>query len=214
MFTVLGRGAPKIIVSVFCGLAITCRPAILRVAEQGLFSTRSIFQVQRVSSTHEVIFSADSEAQTHALAVALADALPPGINVSLVGTLGAGKTHLVRQIAIELGVEAERIVSPTFTLCQNYAAKKSICHLDAYRLKDQDEFLDLGPEEFFDSPSITFVEWGDRVADCFPSEYLEISIDVTGESSRRFRFTPHGEAMATFVQALNDHLPNVEFHGE
>ncbi len=41
-----------------------------------------------------------------------------------------------------------------------------IYHFDTYRLKDDDEFLNLGPDEYFDGAGITFVEWADRVADC------------------------------------------------
>ena len=38
-----------------------------------------------------------------------------------------------------------------------------VFHFDTYRLKDDDEFLALGPEEYFDADGITFVEWADRV---------------------------------------------------
>ena len=58
-----------------------------------------------------------------------------------------------------------------------------VYHFDTYRLKDDDEFLNLGPEEYFDSAGITFVEWADRVAALLPQDHLEITID-TNERNR------------------------------
>ncbi len=40
-----------------------------------------------------LIFNADNEAATAALGHALAEVLPPGTTVALLGTLGAGKTR-------------------------------------------------------------------------------------------------------------------------
>ena len=58
-------------------------------------------------------------------------------------------------------------------------------HFDTYRLKDEDEFLELGPDEYFDSDGICFVEWADRVDHLLPVERLEIELEVTGDTTRR-----------------------------
>ena len=74
-----------------------------------------------------------------------------------------------------------------------------VYHFDTYRLKDDDEFLNLGPDEYFDSAGITFVEWADRVATLLPPDRLEITIDVTSETERRITLRGTSPEMETLV---------------
>src|SRR5688572_2470901 len=141
-----------------------------------------------------IVFEAADEQATERLGAALAAALPPGTTVALVGTLGAGKTRLVQAIVAALGVPREEVVSPTFVLCQQYLGNRTIYHLDAYRLRDEDEFRELGVDELFDSAGLTIVEWADRVAACLPDDRIEIAIEVTGPTGRRFTIRAVGEA--------------------
>ncbi len=135
-------------------------------------------------------FTANNEDDTDRLGVALAGALPPGTVVALIGTLGAGKTRLVQAVAAAVGVPRAEVTSPTFVLVNEYTGGRlPIYHFDTYRLKDDDEFLNLGPDEYFDSNGLTFVEWADRVAELLPTDRLEISITVIGETRREFRIT-------------------------
>lgn len=131
-----------------------------------------------------------SEAETVALGERLAAELQPPAVIALVGTLGAGKTRLVQAVAAALGV-TEDVTSPTFVLVNEYRSGRTpIYHLDAYRLRDEDEFLELGVEEYFAGlasagPGLTFVEWGDRFADCLPPGVVTIRIEVLGQTARR-----------------------------
>ena len=128
---------------------------------------------------------ANDENDTARLGAALADVLPPGTVVALIGTLGAGKTRLVQAVAAALGVPPGSVTSPTFVLVNEYTGGRlPIYHFDTYRLKDDDEFLELGPEEYFDANGLTFVEWADRVARLLPTERLEITLSVAGENTR------------------------------
>jgi tRNA threonylcarbamoyladenosine biosynthesis protein TsaE len=127
-----------------------------------------------------------NEQDTERLGRALAEALPPGTVVGLIGTLGAGKTRLVQAVATALGVPEGGVTSPTFVLVNEYRQGRiPIFHFDTYRLKDDDEFLELGPEEYFDAGGITFVEWADRVEHLLPEDWLEIELEVTGDTERR-----------------------------
>ncbi len=143
-----------------------------------------------------IIFNAENEAATAALGHALAEVLPPGTTVALCGTLGAGKTRLVQAIAEGLGVNRREVVSPTFVLIQEYRGRRMIYHIDAYRLRDDDEFQQLGPDEYFESDGLVLIEWADRVAGSLPREYIEIRIEirieVTGVESRRFEIRAIG----------------------
>ena len=137
-------------------------------------------------------FHSHSEADTDRFGAALAAALPPSTVIALLGTLGAGKTRLVQAVAVALGVPADAVTSPTFVLVNEYAGRLPVFHFDAYRLRDEDEFLQLGPDEYFESPGLTFIEWADRVESCLPRRRIEIRAEPTGETSRRFTTTALG----------------------
>lgn len=148
-------------------------------------------------------FEAHSEDDTRRLGAALAAVLPESTTIGLHGTLGAGKTRLVQAIAAACGIDPATVTSPTFVLCQHYVGTREIYHLDAYRLRDLDEFLELGVDEYFEGPGLTIVEWADRVEPCLPEEHLEIQIEVTGATARRFVLIPHGCACARAVEQLD-----------
>jgi tRNA threonylcarbamoyladenosine biosynthesis protein TsaE len=158
--------------------------------------------------TDRFLFDAPDETATAALGTALAELLPPGAVVALVGTLGAGKTRLVQAVAAALGVPREQVVSPTFVLILEHRGTKPLYHIDAYRLRDDDEFLQLGPEEYFESAGLTLIEWADRVEACLPRDRLEIRVEVTGAQSRRFEVIAHGPAFEAVVAALEERGQN------
>jgi tRNA threonylcarbamoyladenosine biosynthesis protein TsaE len=140
-------------------------------------------------------FEANAESDTARLGAALAEVLPPGTTVALCGTLGAGKTRLVQAMARAAGVPEGTAVSPTFVLAQEYRGRRTLYHIDAYRMRDEDEFWGLGPDEYFESDGLTLIEWADRVTGCLPATRLEIHIEVTGLDSRRFEIAAFGEPL-------------------
>jgi tRNA threonylcarbamoyladenosine biosynthesis protein TsaE len=151
-------------------------------------------------------FDAADESATASFGTALAEVLPPGTTVAMCGTLGAGKTRLVQAIAESLGIDRHNVISPTFVLVQEHHGRRSIYHIDAYRLRDEDEFLALGPEEFFESDAIVLVEWADRVQGCLPKNYIEIRIAVTGPESRRFEIVSVGDRYVAVIERLMQRL--------
>jgi tRNA threonylcarbamoyladenosine biosynthesis protein TsaE len=151
-------------------------------------------------------FHALSLDDTDRLAAALADLIPDRTVVALSGTLGAGKTRLVRGLAAAVGVPLDEVVSPTFVLCQEYRGRRTLYHFDAYRLRDEDEFLELGPDEYFDAPGVTLIEWAERVAGCLPRERLEIHIEPAGETNRKFTVTATGPGLERTVESLQERL--------
>src|SRR5688572_6419776 len=148
------------------------------------------------------VFLSESETDTERLGQALAAAIPAGTVVALIGTLGAGKTRLVQAFAPAHGVPRDAATSPTFVLVNEYQGRLPIYHIDAYRLRDEDEFLELGPEEYFDSAGVTFIEWADRVADCLPAERVEIRCEAVGETSRRFTLSATSPRLERVVDAV------------
>ena len=147
-------------------------------------------------------FDAATEAETESLGQMLADVLPAGLVVALIGDLGAGKTRLVQAVAAAMGVDRDAVNSPTFVLMQEYEARVPLYHFDTYRLRDTDEFLELGAEEIMESPGICFIEWADRVADALPADLVTIDIEVSGPTARCFRFRGNGEKSIETVRRL------------
>ncbi len=155
---------------------------------------------------NEFIFVAKSETDTERLGAALAELLPDQTMVALSGTLGAGKTRLVQAVATACGIQPDDVTSPTFVMCQEYFGDRTIYHLDAYRVKDDDEFLELGADEYFEAQAITFVEWAERVVDCIPHDRLEIEIHVTGEAERTFEISATSDRLKSLIQSLHNKL--------
>jgi tRNA threonylcarbamoyladenosine biosynthesis protein TsaE len=149
------------------------------------------------------VITAKNEQDTARLGAALAEVLPPGTTIALIGTLGAGKTRLVQAVATALGVPLGNVTSPTFVLVNEYTGGRvPIYHFDTYRLKDDDEFLELGPEEYFESAGLTFVEWADRVLQFLPDERLNIEIEVVGETARSIAITGTSAKTAELAQQV------------
>lgn len=159
--------------------------------------------VLRMSET-SWIFDAADESATERLGIALAQSLPRPAIVALNGTLGAGKTRLVQAIALGLGMDPTQVTSPTFVLLHEYPGETPIYHFDAYRLRSEDEFWQLGAEEYLsgDAGGIAIIEWADRIAGCLPDERLEIFIEVMNATERRFTITAIGTGYEEAIERL------------
>ncbi len=132
-------------------------------------------------------FISRCETETDRLAAKVAQVIEPGDVVALVGTLGAGKTRFVQGLARALGHSPDSITSPTFVLINEYPLEQlPLFHMDVYRLKDDDEFLGLGPDEYFDGIGVTLIEWGDQVRHLLPERTSQITIELTGGEERQF----------------------------
>lgn len=99
--------------------------------------------------------------------------------------MGSGKTTLIRSIAKQFGV-TDNVSSPTFGLVNEYADAEgnAYFHFDFYRIEDQVEAMDIGVEEYFDSGSLCWVEWGERIPDLIPNDAAVIGIHSLDETSR------------------------------
>ncbi len=150
----------------------------------------------------EFQFEANNLAETNRLAAALADELQAGDIICLHGPLGAGKTRFVQGVTQALGVTRSWVNSPTFTLVQEYDARVPISHVDAYRLRDSDEFLELGGEEILNGEQAVFIEWAERITEILPRDRIDIVIEVTGREARRFHVkgTGFGKAKVASIQ--------------
>lgn len=155
----------------------------------------------------EFVYTAEDELATERLGSALAKFLPNGSVIGMIGVLGAGKTRLVRAVAEALGVPQNIAGSPTFVLIHEYnEGSRPVYHFDTYRLRDSDEFIELGPDEYFDSEGLSFVEWADRVEEVLPADRIEIQIDLLDETKRLFTIRVLGDAAPALIDDLQKEL--------
>jgi len=122
---------------------------------------------------------------THALSVAFGKALKSGDVVCFFGDLGAGKTTFIKGIIEGVGgYSPEYVNSPTFSYLNIYEGHKTVYHFDLYRLRDGDEFLSMGFDEYLFTEGICCVEWSEKIADLIPSDAIKVEITHLGEARR------------------------------
>ena len=108
------------------------------------------------------------------------------------GEIGAGKTTFIQNICLQLGVK-EAVLSPTFSLVNEYTyqdkisqMEKYVHHLDLYRLKNEQEALDIGIEDYLYDDSYCFIEWAEIIEHWLPDDLVKIYIKIFEESGRTF----------------------------
>ena len=144
-----------------------------------------------------------SETQTQTIGETIAHLLQKGDILCLFGQLGSGKTQLVKGLASGLGVLKNGVNSPSFVLLKQYRhAAKTLNHFDLFRLKSEQEILNIGFEEYVYSQSISVIEWADRLSSCLPDEFLGIELKVVSETSRRLAFFARGRRYQALLQRL------------
>jgi len=106
--------------------------------------------------------------------------------IAFYGDLGAGKTSLIKNICNLLHVKDE-VNSPTFSLVNEYLTEgnQKVFHFDFYRLLIEEEALDMGCEDYFESGSRCFIEWPENIPSLLPLSRIEVYISISG-SERRY----------------------------
>ena len=104
------------------------------------------------------------------------------------GEMGVGKTTLIKEICIELGIE-DVANSPTFSLVNEYHTANSeiVYHFDFYRIEDENEAYDIGIEDYFYSDAWCLIEWPQNIENLLPLESTEIHISILENGDRNIQ---------------------------
>lgn len=130
-------------------------------------------------------FLSHSAAETFDLGCKLGQKLVAPAVISFFGELAAGKTTFIKGLVCGAAqVDPSAVQSPTFTYLHIYNGQKTIYHFDLYRLRDIDEFLSMGFDEYFDAEGICCIEWSERIASYLPSNCLKILIEHVQKDQR------------------------------
>ena len=154
------------------------------------------------TSVNGLRLSSHSEEETRAFGAGLARLCVGGELIGLNGELGAGKTCLVRGIAEGLGIAAQKVRSPSFTLVNEYSGGRlPVYHIDLYRLAATD--MDrMALREYLYGDGVCVVEWFDRLGEAAP--HLHVQLTFVGENERLFVATGHGARYAELLRRLRE----------
>jgi tRNA threonylcarbamoyladenosine biosynthesis protein TsaE len=119
-----------------------------------------------------------------AVAKRILDANPEKV-ILFNGEMGAGKTTFIKAFCEQLGVK-NPTSSPTFSLVNEYqiADNELVYHFDVYRLKNQNEALDMGIDDYLYSGNWCFIEWSEKIPDLIPEKHSVVTISVLNNGKR------------------------------
>lgn len=120
------------------------------------------------------------------IARSIIESYPESRVFPIYGEMGAGKTTLTKELCNVLNV-IDIVNSPTFAIINEYITdkKESVYHFDCYRLKNVNEFLDIGGCDYFFSGNYCFIEWPQIVEDYLPDDCVKIFIEVDDDTQVR-----------------------------
>jgi tRNA threonylcarbamoyladenosine biosynthesis protein TsaE len=105
------------------------------------------------------------------------------------GPMGVGKTTFITAICRKLGTD-DLVSSPTFSIINEYLTKNGIpiFHFDFYRIKTQNELLDIGFDEYCQDDVYCFIEWPEKGEDIIPDDFLKVSLTEINSDKRALSF--------------------------
>jgi tRNA threonylcarbamoyladenosine biosynthesis protein TsaE len=108
----------------------------------------------------------------------------PNKTLLFYGTMGVGKTTLIKELSKQLGV-IDVINSPTFSLVNEYEIMNDkIYHFDFYRIKSEEEALDIGIEDYFFSGHWNLIEWPENISNLLPPNSTKIEMNKNQNGTR------------------------------
>jgi tRNA threonylcarbamoyladenosine biosynthesis protein TsaE len=104
------------------------------------------------------------------------------------GKMGSGKTTLIKEICKIMNSQ-DIVTSPSFAIINEYKtlAGSFLYHFDFYRLKNLQEAIDIGTEDYFYSGNYCFVEWPDIITPLLPEHTLKIQIEQINAEKRNLK---------------------------
>ena len=137
----------------------------------------------------QTIYTKSTE-QTVQIASELASASTIPNFIALSGHLGAGKTHFIKGLGKGLGIDPATICSASFVIVAEYGRPVRLVHIDAYRIEDPQELLDIGFDDILERKDIIVaVEWAEKIKPILPKERIDVNISIIDNSHRKIEIT-------------------------
>lgn len=157
-------------------------------------------------NTFQLDLTSHSATQTWRWGEQLGQLARAGDLVCLEGDLGSGKTCFTQGLGHGLGVR-EEISSPTFILANEHrGGRLRLYHLDVYRLRNPDEAIGIGLDDYLAGDGVTVIEWAEKIRAVLPTEHLWITFRHIGEDERALQFQATG---ARYIEWLSEFAKHV-----
>ena len=131
-----------------------------------------------------LIITSENLETTVKIGIEIGKFVQPGDCILLNGTLGVGKTQIVKGIGLGLNI-LDVVSSPTFVIVKSYEGKFKLHHVDLYRIDQTQELSQLGLYDLQLDDGIIAVEWGNKALEEFPEESLNINIKYSKQNNSR-----------------------------
>jgi tRNA threonylcarbamoyladenosine biosynthesis protein TsaE len=144
--------------------------------------------VDGIDFLHNSIFTSHSDAETRSIGSQLGKHLGKNTILCFFGDLGAGKTTFIKGLASAVtGCPPEIVNSPTFTYLNIYPGIIPVYHFDLYRLKDSEDFLHMGFDDYFHADGICCIEWSERIPDLVPEDAWSVIFTHINQEQRQIK---------------------------
>ena len=99
--------------------------------------------------------------------------------------MGSGKTTFITTILHAMGI-IETEGSPTYSLVNVYESPMfgRVFHFDVYRLRSEEEAMDIGIEEILYGGGMCFIEWPEKIQNLLPENTIWVYIRKSEDNSR------------------------------
>lgn len=131
-----------------------------------------------------LIITSENLETTIKIGIEIGKLVQPGDCILLNGTLGVGKTQIVKGIGLGLNI-LDVVSSPTFVIIKSYEGKFKLHHVDLYRIDKTQELSQLGLYDLQLDGGIIAVEWANKAFEEFPEESLNINIKYSNQNNTR-----------------------------
>ena len=129
----------------------------------------------------------NSVEETMELGIQFSKKLQEGSLVVLHGSLGSGKTAFVKGVLDGFNYSGQ-VTSPTYTLVNEYNSDYNVIHIDCYREKNINRWLNIGFVDYLQSGNIVIIEWPENIDQILPNNKIRITFEVEGLNRRLITF--------------------------
>jgi len=99
--------------------------------------------------------------------------------------MGVGKTTFIKALSKAMGA-VDEASSPTFSIVNDYLCEDGghIFHFDLYRIKDTEEAMAAGAEDYIYGDDYCFIEWPETLLPVLPENTVEVGIEEMEDGRR------------------------------
>ena len=129
----------------------------------------------------------ETEAIGGRIAKALDEAALRRAVIAMRGEMGVGKTAFTRGFLSALGGTGAK--SPTYTVVNEYKARRTVFHFDMYRIDGEDDLYSIGYDDYLDRDGYAVIEWSENITEFLPENRITVTIDRCDEDESKRKIT-------------------------